>query len=130
MFGGKFLNKTESYALEILISILKNQKKDEKIISLFEKLNRIFKILAHLDSKIYQIYLQMKKIKNPNQKQFLLNLVPFLSIIFSILSLVLISKIKVSKSLKVDIKIISKHIVLCIEGNLNLIKENIKTIKK
>lgn len=131
MFGGKFLNKTSAYALVTLISILKKQKKsDEKKqrqITLFEKLVKIFRILAHLDSQIYLIYLKIRKSKNTfSNSKYFLNFVPFLSILFSTISLALISKIKVSKPLKVDIKIISRHLVLCIEGNLNLIKENLK----
>ena len=124
MFGGKLINSVLKLTTENLISILKYQKKNDNqdFIFILEKFSKIFELLAVLDSKIYRLITAQKKFFN--KFKVLLNYVPFLSIKFSILLLIIILKMRFSKSIKVDILIIKKQISTCIIGLIYLIKEN------
>ncbi len=119
MFGGRILNKISKNCCSTLSKIIKFKKKkseiDEIMAQIFESLAKIFDILSILDTLIYQKYKSTKEI---------LNYIPIISIQTNLIVLILTTKIKISKSLKVDIIIIQQIILSVVKGNLMLIKAN------
>ncbi|MCS6955482.1 MAG: hypothetical protein NZM44_03930 [Candidatus Calescibacterium sp.] len=131
MYGGKLINLICRQSALTLLNICKSQKKPEYgvYIKILNNLARIFSILSELDSELYKIYLTKKQEKKKYLKK-IINYPILYGINFSLLLLFLTTKLKLHKSLKVDVKIIQRTVVNCIISNIELLRENMRVFKE
>lgn len=131
MYGGKLINLICRQSALTLLNICRSQKKPEYevYIKILNNLARIFSILSELDSELYKIYLTKKQEKKKYLKK-IINYPILYGINFSLLLLFLTTKLKLHKSLKVDVKIIQRTVVNCIISNIELLRENMRVFKE
>ncbi|MCX7758124.1 MAG: hypothetical protein N2169_00705 [bacterium] len=131
MYGGKLINLICRQSALTLLNICKSPRspKYEAHIKILNNLVRIFSILSELDSELYKIYLTKKREKKKYLKK-IINYPILYGINFSLLLLFLTTKLKLPKSLKVDVKIIQRTVLNCIINNIELLRENMRVFNR